>query len=462
VRRARSLALLISATIAIAPASAGAEPTPGAIGLGDPFFPKAGNGGYDVGDYRIALRYRPGTDRVKAQTRIAATATQDLSRFNLDYRGPRILSLSVDGVEAAYARDGQELSITPAAPIAAGAAFAVEVRYRGEVGPLTDADGSRSGWFNTKDGSVVAAEPHAAPTWYPANDYPTDKATFRFEVKVPRGTEAVANGRLVRTKRRGRHSIWTWKAAEPMATYLATVATGQFRIRRGEVGGIRSITAVDPRLWKDSKRPLRKTGRIVRLLEDLFGPYPFGQIGAIVDDASSIGYALETQTRPVYDRPPSGPLITHELAHQWFGNSLSVASWPEIWLNEGFATWAQWRWAEHAGGVTTKRKFKRLLRTPADREGFWNPPPGAVPGPAKLFSEPVYVRGAMALEALRQQVGEQTFLAILRRWTAANAYGNVNIAQFIALAESTSGQELDWLFDAWLLQRGKPQPVPPA
>jgi aminopeptidase N len=455
-RRAASLALLTGGLLASGVAPAVAEPSPGAHGLGDPFFPQAGNGGYDVRDYRISLRYRPREDEITASTRVYATATQDLSSFNLDYRGPRIRKVTVDELAAEHERAGQELIVTPDAPIAAGAGFRVEVRYRGEVGTITDADGSRSGWFNTKDGSVVVAEPRAAPTWYPANDYPTDKASFKFELTVPRRLEAIANGRLVRHERRGRRSTWVWKQPEPMATYLATVATGQFRLRRSKVSGIRSITAVDPHLWKSSKDALRKSGRILALLEELFGPYPFGQVGAIVDDAKFIGYALETQTRPVYDRPPDDVLIAHELAHQWIGNSVSLSTWPEIWLNEGFATWAEWRWAEEAGGQTTAQTFEQLRRTPADEPGFWNPPPAALPGPEKLFSEPVYVRGAMALEALRQQVGDQPFRAILREWATANAYGNVTVAEFIALSESISGQQLDGLFEAWLLQPGKP------
>ena len=453
--RAGALASLSIALPAIGATPAGAVPTPGSAGLGDPFFPLSGNGGYDVASYRISLGYQPGRDRITATTRISATATQDLSSFNLDYRGPKIRSVAVGGTAAEHEHAGQELTVTPAEPIVAGSGFVVEVSYGGEVGTITDVDGSREGWFNTRDGSVVVAEPRGAPTWYPANDYPTDKATFRFEVRVPRGLETVANGRLVKRRQRGDKSIWTWKESEPMATYLATVATGQFKLRRSRVNGIRSLTAVDPKLWKRSKGPLRMSERILSLLEELFGPYPFGQVGAIVDDAKSIGYALETQTRPVYDRPPSTVLIAHELAHQWVGNSVSLSSWPEIWLNEGFATWAEWRWAQEAGGPTTAERFEELQRTPADKPGFWNPPPAALPGPAQLFSEPVYVRGAMALEALRQQVGGPTFATILRDWATANAYRNVTIADFMALAEARSGQELNALFDTWLLQPGK-------
>ncbi len=241
-----------------------------------------------------------------------------------------------------------------------------------------------------------------------------------------------------------------------MSPYLATVATGQFKIIRSKVRGIASFTAVDPELWKKSKHALRRSGEILSLFERLFGRYPFGQTGAIVDDAKFIGYALETQTRPVYDSAPSDVLIAHELAHQWFGDSVGLARWQDMWLNEGFATWAEWRWKQEAGGSSTARVLRQLLRTPASANAFWDPPPAAIPTPAKLFAESVYVRGAMALEALRQQIGERAFLATLRTWAAQHRYSSASIAEFIALAEAQSGQELDAFFDVWLVQPGKP------
>jgi aminopeptidase N len=243
-----------------------------------------------------------------------------------------------------------------------------------------------------------------------------------------------------------------------MAPYLATVATGNFRIERSRVRGIPSLVALDPRVAARSRKGLRRTGRIVGLFESLFGPYPFDQIGAIVDRAGFLGYALETQTRPVYDRPPGEALIAHELAHQWFGNSVSLERWDEIWLNEGFASWAEWRWIEESGGPSTARRFRVLYETPASHEDFWNPPPAALAGPEEMFSEPVYVRGAMALEALRQAIGEEDFLETMRRWVRENRYSNATIAEFIALAEAVSEDTglSETVFQPWLYEPGKP------
>ncbi len=424
-------------------------------GLGDPFFPRQGNGGYDVRSYDLRLRVHPERDLLQGTVRIRATATEDLGSFSLDLRGLEVIGARVDDAPVRRSRAAQKLILGPP-PIAAGQEFTAVVRYRGRPRAILDRDGSREGWINTDDGSVVVAEPRGAPTWFPVNDALTDKAEFEFRVTVPRPLKAIANGSLVKRVRRGQRSVWRWSAREPMAPYLATVATGRFRLRESDEAGIKALSAIDPRLWPESRGPLRKTGRVLALFESLFGPYPFEVTGAIVDDAPMVGYALETQTRPVYDRRPRVTLIAHELAHQWFGDSVGLTTWPEIWLNEGFATWAQWRWAEQAGGPTTAERLERLSATPATAGGFWNPPPAGVPGPGELFSDSVYVRGAMALEVLRQQVGEPTFVAILREWTAAHAYGNATIAEFVALAEARSGQELGPLFDAWLYQPGKP------
>lgn len=454
-RRLPAAGCVAAAILVLAPASASARFSPGAAGAGDPFYPSAGNGGYDVSDYRLDLNYSVKSRKLDATAQITATALQDLSSFNLDFRGPKVRKIVVGDAEAAFERQGQELVIAPGAGIPRGDVFETVVSYSGRPAAIREPDGSKSGWFETDDGSVVAAEPQGAPAWYPANDDLTDKALFEFRIRVPDGIEAVANGAFAGRSTKGRGTEWRWKTTEPMAPYLATVATGQFKIVRSTVSGIPSITAVDPRLWRKSRDALRRSGKILSLFERLFGPYPFGQTGAIVDDAK-IGFALETQTRPVYDSAPDDALVAHELAHQWFGDSVGLERWQDMWLNEGFATWAEWRWNQEAGGPSTAKKLRRLLRVPASDDGFWDPPPAAIPTPAQLFADSVYVRGAMALEALRLQIGKPAFLATLRTWAARYRYSSASIPEFIALAEAQSGQELDSFFDVWLVQPGKP------
>jgi aminopeptidase N len=431
--------------------------SPGSAGLGDPFFPRAGNGGYDVAHYALQLRYAPHTGRLRGVERLRATATESLSRFDLDFRGLRVSSLRVGGRSASFRRRGQELIVTPRAGIRTGERFTVLVRYRGRPHFLTDPDGSKDGWIPTADGAFVADEPQGAPTWFACNDYPTDKASYDFRVTVPKGTTAVANGRLERRIRHRHHTTFVWSEAAPMATYLTTVTTGRFRVDRSVADGVPSYVAVDPTQAVAAGPTLARIGSILALLGGKFGDYPFGQTGAIVDDAPAVGYALETQTRPVFDRAPDDVVLAHELAHQWFGDAVTITRWPDIWLNEGFATWSEWYWQQYIGGPTTEARFGAMYSSHAASDAaFWDPPPGDPGNPQSLFDGTIYDRGAMTLEALRERVGDADFFRILADWVAQYRYRNATTQEFIALAEADSGLDLGNFFQAWLFDEGKP------
>ena len=164
----------------------------------------------------------------------------------------------------------------------------------------------------------------------------------------------------------------------------------------------------------------------MRFFSALYGPYPFNAAGAIVDDAPDVGYALESQTKPNFDFAPDETTLVHELAHQWFGDAVTLRQWPDIWLHEGFAEWSEWIWAEHHGGPTAQESFDEVFNDEANEDVIWDPPPGRVPSAAELFSDSVYDRGAMTLQALRVEVGDATFFRILRDWFAQHRYGNVD------------------------------------
>ncbi|MFI6517119.1 M1 family metallopeptidase [Spirillospora sp. NPDC050679] len=428
--------------------------TPGASGLGDPYFKSAGNGGYDVRHYAVDLTYG-GKGEVAATVRITAKATQVLSRFNLDFRGPRITDVTVDGEPAKHARQGQELTVTPAAPPAAGTTFTTVVRYAGRPGPIRSGALGTYGWVPSKDGALVLSEPDGAPTWLPVNDHPSDKATYSFRVTVPKHLQVLANGTPGRTVAKGGTATYQWDEKSPMASYLAMVAIGRFQTMRGKAGSIPVITAVDPRFKSAAKRLHSTTVAALKWEAKTFGKYPFATAGGIVDDPR-LDYALETQERPVYAGfAPDEDFVVHELAHQWFGNSVTVRSWADIWLNEGFATYAEWLWAERGKKDSAKKIFKRYYRQPADSPIF-SPPPGR-PGAREMFGFSVYIRGAMTLQALRQRVGDKKFFTILRTWASGRPGRNATTADFIAHAEKTSGRQLDRLFDAWLHKKGKPK-----
>ena len=240
----------------------------------------------------------------------------------------------------------------PAHRLRKGATFTVVVRYGGEPKVVTDADGSIEGWIPTKDGAFVVGEPQGSPGWFPCNDTPRDKATYDIRVRVPKGLSAVSNGELASRTTKGRWTTFHWHNGDPMATYLATASVGRFRITTGTTpGGVPYYNAIDPKVAKKSRAVVAKLPAVTDYLASLYGPYPFSSTGVVVDNAPfEVGYALETQSRPTYDRPPDEPTLAHEAAHMYFGDSVTLKRWRDIWLAEGFAEFSSWMWSEHSGG----------------------------------------------------------------------------------------------------------------
>jgi hypothetical protein len=681
-RKLASLIAVVVLVVAGAPAALAAPPSQfsaGAAGIGDPYFPGDGNGGYDVQHYDLAVSYDPATNRLTGVATIQARATQNLSAFNLDFVGLRLRSVTVNGVAAVTQRKGQELTVNPRTGLTNGSAFTVVARYDGV--PETLQEFGLSGFIHTDDGAIVIGEPHVAATWFPANDHPRDKATFTFHITVPTGIEALSNGALVGQQANGAWTTWNWDAVEPMATYLAMMAIGQFDIDAYTAGGLSYWDAIDSALLADSapaipvqsgaqflysqmadfsfKRltrtisvpaggatlsfdairdtepgwdfffveartagaddwttlpdltghttqdtgecpynywgiqtqyehyltpyiadpgdpadpeddffrctPSGTTGawnaisgasggwehwsvalpdaggaprqvevsisyasdyavqlqgvavddivvstgagstgfendgntldgwviaaapagsepndntwtvateipaipgvgtgaqqsfarqpEIIGWEADTFGPYPFATAGGIVDEAG-VGFALENQTRPTYSpfffgpNQPNDYVVVHELAHMWFGDSLAVDTWQYTWLNEGFASYAEWLWSEREGDGTAEQIFNDFASIPPEDE-FWLLAIGD-PGPFQFFDFPVYARGAMTLHALRREVGDHRFFQILQTWAAEQANGNVTTREFIDLAERISKKDLDPLFANWL------------
>jgi hypothetical protein len=688
----RKFALLAVAAIlclGLAPGTAlASEPyRAGAAGIGDPYFPDDGNGGYDVQSYLIDVRYDPSTDRLVGVATIKAKATRNLKSFNLDFDGLTLRSATVNGETAKTKRAGGELTVTPKHHLRDDSRFTAVFRYDGV--PETLEDFGLSGFIHTEDGAIVIGEPHVASTWFPANDHPSDKARFKFRIKVPRGLQAISNGVLTSHTTSGRWTTWSWDASQkPMTTYLAFMAVGHFDVHAYQADGLRYWDAIDSALMQDrlpaiapvtgsqflysqigepAYKQLKRTiavppggatltMKVDRDTEDFFdflfveahtvgaddwttladanghtnqdpgacpfiidvhpflahyltavvvdpgdpstpdddivecrptgtsgawnaisgqgsggwetwsvtlanatastrqvevaisyasdysvqgrgvaiddivvstgdgstsfeadgnvldgwtnpivgpdgdnpntwttattvaavpgigpdivasfalqpgilafesatfGRYPFNAAGGVVD-AVPVGFALENQTRPTYSPfffggGPNDFVLVHELAHQWFGDSLAVRRWQHIWLNEGFATYAEWLWSEHQGFDTAQQIFESFTMIPKDDE-FWQLPIGD-PGPVQLFDFPVYGRGAMTLQALRNEVGDTTFFRILQEWARRHANGTVTTSQFINLAERLSGKDLDDLFDTWL-SAGKPAGLP--
>ncbi|WP_433387683.1 M1 family metallopeptidase [Micromonospora sp. KLBMP9576] len=433
--------------------------TPGAAGVGDDYFPTYGNGGYDVSRYSVKVRYDPERDRLTGTTTVQAAATGDLSAFNLDLAGLTVRSVTVDGAPAKHGRKGDELVVTPARGLIAGNGFVTEVAYEGVPEPLRNEALGVGGFLHTDDGAIALGQPESASTWFPVNDHPSDKAAYDFEITVPKGLTAVSNGVPAGKSTTGGWTTWKWTERSPMASYLSTLVIGKFRITEGEHKGRPVFHAVTTGLPKGAAdRSIAGTVEVADYLESVFGPYPFGAYGGVVVADPRISYALETQSRPVYSASffaagENTGVVAHELAHQWFGNSVSLARWQDIWLNEGLATYAEWLWAEHDGGRSAQQAFD--VRYAGSSGQLWRTPPGR-PGATNLFSESVYQRGAMTVHALRVTVGDKAFFELLKTWAAQKRDANASTDEFVALAERVAGKQLDDLFEAWLYGTQRP------
>lgn len=416
-------------------------------GIGDPLFPGLGNGGYDVQNYSLAIDVdRP---NITATATITIEADEPLDRFNFDLVGLDVTEVSVDGEPTAFEHIGRELSLDPASVIEPGEPVIVVIDYGGVPEPIADPAGpAELGWYTTDTGTFVVSEPIGAASWFPANDHPLDKATFDIAITVPTDEIAAAAGLLDSTSDNGDGTTtWTWSMSDPMATYLASVVTGSFAFVEEAPIGDTEIRHLFPSNDADRLAEIAERQRpMMELFEDRFGPYPFASYGIVVVDADLGFVALENQTLSIFDAslfitgvPGSfvDRVMAHELAHQWFGDSVSPATWGDIWLNEGFATWGENYWVEQSGSDP------------------WTDVPYNL-GPLddlesdQLFGENVYTRGGYALEALRRTVGDDTFFQILQTWVTRFGGGVASTADFVDLVEELGGSEAAAVIESWI------------
>jgi aminopeptidase N len=436
----------------------------GRLGLGDSRYPELGNGGYDVAHYTVDLTFDPEPNTINALVTIEATATESLDAFSLDFVGFTITSLTVDDEPAEFDRVDKELIVRLPAVVADGDRFVTTIAYNGTPQPvLSQALPFEVGWRTDDTGiSYVVAEPDGGRSWLPLNDHPSDKATYTFLITVPEPLVAAANGTLRERITDLGWSTWVWESSDLMASYLATVVIGDLEIVVDEpsasTSGVPVRNVLPPDLAAALPTPLERQGEMIAFFSELFGPYPFDEYGiAVVEDFEA---ALENQTLSIFGRSlvdfPAlfETVLVHELAHQWFGNSVTPADWGDIWLNEGFATYAEWLWIEHTKGraaldatVTGERNRLALaanLRPPGD------------PAAEDLFSISVYVWGGLTLHALRLEIGDEDFFETLRAYYATYEDSIATTEDFIAVAEGVSGTDLSDLFDKWLYSESIP------
>jgi aminopeptidase N len=452
--------------LALAGCQPASPPVAGQEGIGDPYYPDLGNGGYDVEKYTLVLDIDPSVNQVTAKATIEAKATESLSSFNLDFMGLTIDSLTVNGKTATYIRSESELTITPSEQLKVNKSFTAVVSYHGSpasVTPVTSAQFIPGvGWSHAKTGSInVLNEPNGASGWYPVNDHPRDKALYRFEITVPKPWVVAATGTLVQTIEEGDRTKFTWVMDQPMASYLASINIDQYTLKTiAGPHGIVIRSYFPPGFPEPSMRNFDQLSEMIAFLETIYGPYPFKEYGVAIANGEiplceNGGEAIETQTLSIHcpsAMMTSEEVIIHELSHQWFGDSVSIENWKDLWLKEGMATYAQWLWVARNKDLETLTRVVKVQMI-----GYYPHTQTGNPPPDDLYRAEVYTGGGLVFHALRLKVGEEAFFQILHTYLERYKNGNAGTDEFIAVAEEISGQDLKSFFDAWLYSTRPPE-----
>jgi aminopeptidase N len=434
----------------------------GASGVGDALFPDLGNPGVDVDHYDIDLAYDPPTHHLEGTVTLQLHLTTAMRQFTLDSDGPQVSAVTVDGVAAAFLTASPELVIALPVPVTTPRAAVVVVSYALDPAPIPSPGGLTAGWYPTAGGSYVLNEPDGARSWLPSNDHLSDKATYRFQITVPTGFTAVANGAPAGHRSAAGKDTWVWDETRPMTTYVISVLTGKYDLVDG-VGphGLPLLHAVlhdDRELMQPF---LDVTAAQITFFEQYFGPYPFDRYGVSITDSAG-GDAMETQERSLFSRddfatgtlgPYQQLLLSHELSHQWFGDAVTPARWKDIWLNESFATYAEWMWLDHVGDG----KIDDLARAALSQRSSRSP---ADPTADQLFDTNSYDGGAVTLHALRRTIGDDAFFTLLRTWVQSNLGGTRTTDDFVALAAQVAGRDLGPFFATWLFAPTVPAKFP--
>jgi len=430
----------------------------GPSGIGDPQYPLAGNGGYEVGSYDIDLSYEPESNKLQSTAHLAGTviSAAGLSQFNLDLQPTmKVSAVTVSGLSAEFAHEGSELVITPTVPLEPQAAFTVDISYAGQPKVVR---GSREGapdggWYRTDSGGAFAAgEPVSASAWYPVNEHPADTASFAVTATVPNKWQVISNGL------RQSHdlpdagpdnAVFRWKLDQPIASYQTTIYIDEFTVVEDTLpDGKPIVSAVGPGVQAD-RVSVGRIKNVIEVLSGYFGPYPFPAAGGIFTGPSSTDIDLETATRPIYsgDRLSGIDIVVHESAHQWYGNSVTIKRWGDICINECVASYAPWLWKEQVDTSDIDALWKQQMRRAVDDSGFWRSPLVDMPAGQEFTS--VYNRGPLAMHALRKVMGENAFMSLLNRWPTDFGGKHASFDDFETYASMVADQDLGPFIDAW-------------
>lgn len=438
------------------PTGASSLPVKGAAGLGDKLFPNAGNGGYDVQHYDLDLTVDVENNIITGTATLTAAATITLATFNLDFHELTIGALTVNDVETPYQRQEDELIIEPAAPLPAESLFTVTVRYHGKPKPI-----GISGWLHYFDRVAVGYGALGAPTWYPVNNHPSDRATYSYRVTVPPTYMALANGQLLGEE--SAQTGWTtyrWATDSPIASANTTMLIGHYVLQSAATDptGVLVNTYREESVSEGSLRRLEHTPDMLALLNELVGPYPFPSYSVLVHTRPA-PYAAFQQELSILSLAVltdyGEEAVMNGLSFQYFGQSVGIAQWQDAWLAQGLGGYLGWFWIEKSRGPEALQTMVQRLHDFYDLDF----PPAAPATADDLENDSIYFRAPMAIHALRLRLGDERFFQLLRTLYARYRGGNASTTDFIAVAEEVSGEDLTEFFQAWLYDDKLP-PLP--
>ncbi|WP_344498121.1 M1 family metallopeptidase [Dactylosporangium maewongense] len=465
----RVLSILTTAVLLAGCTSSGAvdldrPPQPLAVGnidgtstpVADPVYPAYGNPSVDVLHYGLALAWAPQTKTLTGKATVKLRVLRAAPALKLDLSSPYTLSsTSVDGVAAQGRVAGGKLTVDRA--LTAGTTVTLVVEYQGTPAPVPmpshRGDAEPLGLTVTDAGELwTMQEPFGASTWYPSNDQPSDKALYDISITVPEGWEAVASG----TPGPVTGGTYTYRSTQPVATYLTTLAVGQdYQVAR--LTGPRDLPiSLWTRPGKDDRflPVLRKAPQQLEWLEARFGQYPFPSAGAVIVPSRS---AMETQQMVTIggDVLSQGTnvsaldgIMLHEYAHQWFGDAVGPAVWKDVWLNEGWATYAEALYTAERDGYDIEDWARRARKSDADARQRLGPPGN--PRADSFAESNVYVCPALMLHELHRALGDSAFFALARAWVSQHAGTAQDRAAFTAFVNKQTGRDFTKLIDAWL------------
>ena len=426
----------------------------------DPYLPSNGNFGYRVSRYELELEYKVNANRLSGVATLTAATLASLKTFTLDLSNALTVSkVSVNGHRPAQFRHSAgKLHITLSSALPAGAAMTISVRYAGNPRPIESLWGD-VGFEELSNGALVAGQPNGAASWFPCDDHPSSKASYRIQISTDNPYRAVANGELVSRRTRAAMTTWSYEQAEPTSTYLITLQIGVYDAHRLAKSPVHINAALPQRLRRNFDHDFARQPDMMKLFVKLFGPYPLAAGFTVVVTDDDLEIPLEAQGISIFGanhcdgRRTAERLIAHELAHQWFGNSVTARRWRDIWLHEGFACYAEWLWSEHSGGRSAdewaEHYHQKLKSSPQNLKL-------SDPGARDMFDDRVYKRGALTLHVLRRAIGDENFFALLQDWTTRHRHATAVTDDFTGLAANYADESLRPLWQAWLYSTAVP------